>query len=504
MATNIREVLAQAGARKLKLRDGWLMKKRQLIRKLPLCIEAISVTCGGRLLPQLRPFVEQVKFLHPEWPLHIATDPEGRARIQDLLGPEDVVWTLLEKDHVRHSSGKSIDHGQRWSKSWIGLKLENFQRALKHFQCGVLQCDSDFIFCRSLPKTNWHADVVMSTHRGPLMHNNVPDFHGRYNAGLLLTDDLAIADKWRELYEAGVGEFYEQKLLEQFDDLYVVDLFPSDWNWGAWRNQEDVKYSLRVPAFFHTHITGPHTQATPLHDAANNRYFMLKHSYGTHPRIAFYHASKAAGSEMMEIIHKQVAAKVQYQVLNSRAIRSTDWTEAELKDIAVERFKYQHGNRFIVHNHGQNWSEQSVDLFKYFDWKFLGLYRPIQDRMASFYYWNLDAINKHGRSWMQGHIAQARTITDFFEAMLTEPYLQEWTLPSYYQDIKWYAATSAGMAQLALDNFNLSISQPRRMNASNNLGWAHCVQLLSPGLLARLQVEFVKWDRIEQEGLLNL
>jgi hypothetical protein len=335
------------------------------------------------------------------------------------------------------------------------------------------------------------------------MHNNVPDWHGNYNAGLLLTDDLAIANKWIELYEKGVGDFYEQKLLEKLDDLYVVDLFPSDWNWGAWRNQEDIKHSRRVPTFLHTHVVGPHTQDTPLHEVAVNRNFVMRASYGTYPKYAFYHNAKAAGSEFMKILRQQVEPKLQYQILNSYEVRSTDWTELELRDIAVERFKFQHGNRFIVHNHAFAWSEDSISLFKQFGWKFIALYRPIRERMASFYYWNLDCINTKGKSFMRGSIPTARGINDFFEAMLTSAHLGEWVLPNDAQRMTWYSADEAGIKACIMKHFNLSISQVGHANQSNNLGWAHVEQLLDTNLLARLEVEFAKWDNFEQQGLIN-
>ena len=494
-----REILAKAGARKMRLNKSWLMRKKQLTRKLPLTIDAISVTCGGQLIHQLRPFVKQIKFLHPELPLHIATDPSGVEKIEDLVGPQDVIWKVLEKDLKFYGASKSQDHGHRWSKPWIGVKLENFRRAVDKFKCGVLQCDCDFVFNRALPKRiNWHADVVMSTHRGPLMHNNVPDFHGNYNAGLLLSDSLEIANKWISLYMDGYGDFYEQKLLEKLDDLYVVDLFPSDWNWGGWRNQEDVKYSRRLPTFFHAHVTGPHLQDTPLHEVATKQSLIMNRSEGTTNKLAFYHNAKAAGTELMYLIEREVLTRIQYQLLNSFCVRTSDWNHDEMVDFAVERSKYQHGNRFIVHNHAQGWSDELLTLFRQFGWEIFALYRPIRERMASFYYWNIDCINKYGKSFMSPPIDGARTADDFFKLMIDPSFLREWCLPNRHDLITWYHANDEGLTNLMKDYFNLSLNEMGRSNASNNLGWDHLEPLLKPATLEALEPYFQAWDNFAE------
>lgn len=490
-ALNPRQVLARG--RKPAVRESWLVKKQPLRRGYPLHIGAISVTCGGALRNQLRPFVKQVRFFHPTWPIHIATDPEGAKLVKDLLGANDVVWTLLEPDFKQYGTSKAKDHGNRWNKAWIGIKLENFRRAVAHFKCGVLQCDSDFVWAHAFPVTNWWADVVMSTHAGPLNHR-VPEHHGTYNAGMLLTDLVQVAECWQKWYRNGDGEFYEQKLMEQFDRDFVVDLFPAAWNWGPWRNKEDIGHNKRRPTLIHAHVTGPHVQDTPVHALAKERLLINNRSIGTHNRFAFFHAAKAAGSELMRLLHYDVLPLLQYQNLNSFHFRTSDWTEAELMELVNGHHPMQYGNRWLVHNHGQGWPTNMIQLYRMYGWQFFALYRPIRARLASFYAWSIDYMNAKGTHPMHGPITRARDINAFFEYMLTPEYLPEWTLPELAHEITWYPATDAGITQLIKTHFGITTAKPTKTNTSNNQGWAHYEKNITPEIRQRLEPYIAAWD----------
>lgn len=455
-------------------------RRRKLKRKFPLCIEALAVTCGGELVHELRPFVRQFKFYHPEWPMHIATDLEGYESINDLIGPDDKVW-LISQSTLKELALKSNqkDHGHRWSKGWIGVKLENFRRAVEDRKCGVLQCDSDLILSRSLPRVNWNADIVMSTHCGPLCHQDVPMFHGYYNAGLLLTDQTWAVEKWIELYNSGHGGFYEQKLLETFSEKYVVSLFPDDWNWGPWRHHENIKFNGRMPAMLHAHTDGRFRQDTPLHDLAGKVLLRNEAAYRSkHSKLAFCHCAKAAGSEVARLLHEVIAPELNYQVLNSFAIRDTDWNEQELKDLCNGVHQYQEGNRWIVHNHNQGWSQKSIDRFLSEDWLFFAFHRPIRERLCSFYFWAINTLQRTGHHPMLGPITQTKTMSEFLKMLVTdERYVAEWRLPNNHRDMLWFDATNEGIVKWAKDVFNLTLSYEslQKTNSSTNPGWDYCV-----------------------------
>jgi hypothetical protein len=473
--------------------------RKPLNRQFPLCIEAISVTCGGDLREQLAAFIKQVHFFHPELPLHIATDLEGYESVNSLIRPQDKVWITKASDRERYAKSKSKDHGKRWNKAWIGIKLENFKRAIEHFKCGVLQCDSDFVFTRSMSKQNWNADVVMSTHVGPIHRRDVPELHGAFNAGMLLSDKLFVAERWIKLYEEGYGGFYEQKLLEKFSELYVVDLFPSDWNWGPWRHAENIVQNKRVPTIIHAHVIGPHRHDSPTHKAAEREYLKTIRSYNTHPKLAFYHASKAGGSEMMRIVDGIVTDRLRYQSLNSFKIGTNDWTESELLQICHGTFKYQEGNRWIVHNHGQSWSANSIDEFLKNDWKFWGMYRPIRDRLLSFYYWSMDNLKSSGKHPMSGRIIYYPTVNEFLEQLVTSKgYKKEWALPHRYEEMKWYPCSDMGLIKATKDHFNLILSRDEvsHTNRSSNIGWDDAVAC---GIITKKTVDLINnLDEVKQ------
>lgn len=475
----IANALRNGGKHKMLIQASDAAKKRKpLTRKHPLCIEAISVTCGGQLVHELKPFVKQIQLLHPEWPIHIATDKAGYALIEKYIRPKDRVWIVTDNDVKVLARARQTDHGDRWSKGWIGVKLENYRRALIEFNCGVLQCDSDFIFARALPRVNWNADIVMSTHIGPLFRRDIPEEHGYYNAGIFLTDEVDIAERWIKLYNDGHGGFYEQKLLEKFAGIYVIDLFPSDWNWGAWRWGEDIRFNRRMPTFMHTHIEGDFKRPTPVHFVAEQRMRMMNRAFVTHGKYAFCHCPKTAGSELMRCIHEIISKKNQYQVMNSFTVRRGDWSEEELTQLCHGIHKYQQGNRFIVHNHGQCWSDYSVAEYIKNKWKFFALYRPIRDRLLSYYYWSMRIKADTGRHPMAGPITETEDINEFLKIITTDEYLVEWALPNNHLDMLWFPSTGDGIRACCKQLFHVTLKDDeiKVTNASANTGWVDNVE----------------------------
>lgn len=458
-----------------------IMLKRKLQRAFPLCIEAIAVTCGGQLRHQLRPFIEQMVFFNPELPIHIATDEDGYNFCKHLLRDTDKVW-IVDQSDIDKFSNKSLskDRGSRWSKTWIGIKLENFRRAVEHYNCGVMLCDSDFIFLRSFPRISWDADLVLSTHRGPLLKTVTPEHHGYFNAGMALTDDIKIVDKWIEYYDRGMGSFYEQQLLEMISDMFVTDLFPADWNWGGWRNRETIIQSKRRPLIIHTHVSGVHRREKfALADLAQEELEKNERSYGVCGKKGFYHCPKAAGSTLMRTVHNVVIDKMRYQVMDSfKNGRQTDWTREELEKILEGKHKYQRGNRFIVHQHGQNWPEDLVTDSMSKGWEYFALYRPIRDRLCSFYTWSKKIETMNGSNPM-GKIFNGLSMEDHLNIILDNPnFRTHWHIPSFSDDMNWYPATTEGILECMKSEFNLILGYEDivSINKSENAGFEKFIE----------------------------
>lgn len=474
-----------------------------LRNRRPLRIEAIAVAAGEDCACELPVFLECLTFWHPELRVYVLTDSAG----VDAIAHLPIDRSRIHVEEISTSEQKQlaaevrcVDHGERWSRRWIAVKLEALRRAVERWQCGVLFCDVDLVFAQRLPEMSWQADAVLSTHTGPHWPNVTPAFHGFFNAGLFLTNHLDIVDRWIELYHRGVGTFYEQQLLEQLSAEYVCDLFPASWNWGGWRWSENVQDSGRRPPILHAHIVGKWKAKgpKPVKRLAREALDQVRESREIHPRWAFLHCAKAAGSSFSGMIAEQVAPVRGFQYLDSHSLGlHRDWRPAELDLIRIGGLWGQVGERHIIHNHAQNWYRESVEALRADGWRFVSLYRPIRDRLVSFWFWSRRVIGERGHSYMRPPITDAGDIDTFLQILIENPlYETEWALPEFADQVDhWYPATGEGMQRACRDLWHIEAT-PARANVSANPGWEGC---LSQGLLHRSTVRRIENDpRVRQ------
>lgn len=458
-----------------------------------LCIEAVAVACGGKLSEELELFVRQFTFHNREMPLYVLTDEATAAALSDEVKSWIEVLDVVSEEVLQSFSGSGPEQGRRWSRPWIGAKIEVLRRAVKKWGCGVLFCDSDLIFTGRIPDLEWDADVVLSTHRGPFPDGAIPAFHGRYNAGLLLTKHLAVVDQWRDYFVRGVGDFLEQQCLERFATDFVVDTFPAAWNWGGWRKQEDLSVSQRRPLILHTHIIGPYQSVEmpppslrSVKEQAREAVERREMSEGTPDKIAFIHFAKAAGTSMGLTLRTAVATERCYQWLGRvrfdgpRHVPGTvvgrDYSPSELAAIAEGHYRALKSDRWIVHNHAQNWDEHSVSMMVDSGVELFAFYRPILDRLLSFHTWSRGLLAAKGWTPLLEPAGSARNFDEFLEAFLDDRLFEpEWALPDWHGQINhWYPAHSGGMIAACQDLFGLEIA-PETRNASANSGWDQAV-----------------------------
>jgi len=483
---DVDEIAAVLGARYPSERMRFLFSgapaHRVRAEKMPggsLRIEAIALACGGRLREELEVAVELWRWYHPELPVYVLTDNDEH--LEDRYKNDDGVrWEVLSLEELEElGRTAATDHGGRWSRMWIGAKLEAWRRAINLFGLrGVLLADSDLVLTRRLPQMEWDADLVLSTHAGPT-ESRVPAFHGRYNAGMALARDSRVANRWTEMYREGRGTFYEQQCLEDLSREYVTDYFPESWNWGAWRSTEDLQESGRRPALLHSHIVGGLAAAktSPSGESvralARDSVGRVRRYRGTPDRVAFIHFPKAAGTSAMNVMH-QVGEVANYQVLDSWGYGlRRDWSHDELRMMGTGELWGQVGDRWIVHNHAMNWPDYIVEMYAELGWDLVALYRPIRERLLSLYGWSRRMLEDTGRTPLASAPGRAESIEEFLLATLEDKVVErEWIKPVWIDRIgRWYRADSEGLQRMAVEMFCADEVRVRRLNRSRSAPW---------------------------------
>ncbi len=445
----------------------------------PLWIEAIACTCGGeRAAREALTFLETLRHFHPDIPVYLLTDEAGHAILTESE------WGATDSDVIDVLSAAEIEalgdsaagcarpRGDYWPPAWIAAKIECLRRALAAWPYkGVLLADSDLILSRRLPAMEWDADLVLSEHAGPLP-DRLPPLSGIYNAGMVLVRAPQIVDRWRVAFETGEGGFYEQGCLEQLAREYVADVFPGAWNWGDWRRTEDLEQSGRIPPVLHVHLC--EDGKIPNRAAASRGLRVVARRALTdiriakkHPdKIAILHHAKAAGSSLAAMFD-DAAKRGGWQMLDTFAppLRwGRDWTRAELDAIASGQMLGMHGHRHIVHNHACGWPADTVEQWAKQGWVFVSTYRPIRDRLCSFYHWNRCA------RILTGPVEACETLDEFLRVFLADPRYRVDFAPHACDHLVTHWATPETLAEVVGHVAGIAVPA-RRENASESIGW---------------------------------
>lgn len=224
----------------------------------PLRVGAIMTICTEKLAHEIDSWMATAAVHHPKAKLYVVGDypacdhAYGRA-VQWNLTHRFVRLPLLAGDGLRQARERcrrvATIHSY-WKEDIIWWKIEGLRRVLSEFEAngdGVLLTDSDITFTGAVAEEFPHADVVLSPFHWAIFDHRVrhprdgvmplPQRDGFFNAGYLLTRRPEVAEAWLDLYERGVGGFYEQKCLEELPRRFACDYFGVAHNWGKWRRE---------------------------------------------------------------------------------------------------------------------------------------------------------------------------------------------------------------------------------------------------------------------------
>jgi hypothetical protein len=227
-----------------------------------------------RLLPTVGYFTDMV--------IHLICDATSQTiakELASLLGISDrlhcLPWLTPENMALAESKLKriTIQHSY-WKPGPIWWKLEGTRRVLEMLKGqSCLFLDSDIVFCNEFRNTSFeHVDVVLSPFYWPDPDQMVPPRPGSknyvhisirdgvLNAGYAWVTKPDVMDLWKELYEAGVGGFYEQYVMGYLCQKFCVDWFDARHNFGQWRSQIPPPNTISL----HMHASTKHYRPSAL------------------------------------------------------------------------------------------------------------------------------------------------------------------------------------------------------------------------------------------------
>jgi hypothetical protein len=438
-------------------------------------IKIASVAATGVCVIELNGFIQQWRLYNPEVKIFALVEESRRSEIEErwiLDEMVDMQFVDVKEATSRYDRSLVKSHNAYWDDSSICLKLEAMRLCMAKYNKPTLVCDSDLILTSKLPKIEWEADVVLSSHQGPFFTPSFEPGQGYYNAGMVLVRTPRVANRWIELFQAGAGGFYEQGCLEQLSEEFVTDLFPATWNWGMWRSQESLGDTKRIPPVLHVHASG--SKKPTIRNASTEALLSLaceslkfgEKLLSLNGKILFVHHPKAAGCSAMYHFHT-VADRGGFQLFDSflDGMRR-DWTEEELKHLAVGQFHSQSGGRYIVHAHAHNISDAALQVFANEGWEIVGLNRPILERLVSSYTWSHAICRAGGAHPMGPEFDYSDSLADHLDKV-REHAQHQFALTNAHRDLTtFYPATSKGIHDMIYNLTGVDVPVIKKQNES--------------------------------------
>lgn len=252
-----------------RLLDDFRTRERQGIREpvenAQLQLSAAVVIADQGVVRDLERLIPTFMHWVPDVPLYLVGDEFAITRavaITHELGCGERLFCRewINDDSLQEANDRLsnlVNQSNYWKPGPIWWKLEGLRRIYEEVQDGVLLLDSDIIFTAPFVETKFHGvDLVLSPFYWIDPEYPVPEFpgsltkipiacrDGAINAGFVMVGRSDVVELWQQLYEEGVGKFYEQWIMRFLPMKYRSAFFSYLHNWGSWRREsppEDVR-----------------------------------------------------------------------------------------------------------------------------------------------------------------------------------------------------------------------------------------------------------------------
>lgn len=213
-------------------------------------------------------------------------------------------------------------------------------------------------------------------------------------------------------------------------------------------------------------------------------------------KFGFVHIPKAAGCSFTTVARAYICQPTGLQNRNGfhafDPVR--DYTPDELRRLL------ESPDRMLIHQHAQNWPTWAICRMKVNGWPTFAFYRPIRQRLLSFWTWSQMKLRKYGRNPMAGEITQCVDPERFLRTLLCmDRYHTAIALPDWYELIdKWYPANTLGIVRCARDVFevNLGSDFPTENVSDTKLEWGDLTDELRE--LINNDPRIKSWDNFGQ------
>lgn len=247
------------------------------IRNREFGVEALVTVVSHGYERDLHRLIPTAQKFAPKIPLHIVCDAAAKAEVGEIckrLRTRNVTcheW--INEDSLDRATSKLnhlVNQANYWKPGPIWFKLEAMRRLLAETKKACLLVDCDIIFTNPLTNRFEGVDLVMSPFFWPNPMLTVPavpgstrivpisERDGWYNAGYLLATRPEIAEAWLDLYESGVGGFYEQYCMGWLPQHFHHTIFGTEHNFGQWRAEAPKPQTVSCHAHIWTTPSKPH------------------------------------------------------------------------------------------------------------------------------------------------------------------------------------------------------------------------------------------------------
>ena len=259
-----------------RMRKNERMSIRRELRNETLKVEAAVVVADKGVVEDLERLIPTfMRFMPEHVHLYLAGDETTITRAVAIVTELGVGKRL----HCRHwltpesmAEAESrlsnlVNQADYWKPGPIWWKLEALRRVCKEVDGGVLLLDSDIVLTADFEEMEFQdVDAVLSPFYWSdpefpsLSHGKnselvpIANRDGHINAGFALVGRPDLVAFWIQMYELGIGDFYEQWCMKYLVNEFYCGYFSYLHNFGSWRRERPPRNCRSVHVHAETSV----------------------------------------------------------------------------------------------------------------------------------------------------------------------------------------------------------------------------------------------------------